>query len=93
MQFVDTYNKCLVMEKNLNAKQLYVDTFFGGLVAIKPVPGPYSTPLCLRKDSVFRFDEELYNELCKLFDKGDHANLQLVWRKAVPWRPPETTER
>ena len=78
---------CIVKNIDGMAKKLFVDDFFNGYVALKPITGQYATPLCLKQEKVFKFSQELFEELKRIFEEGDHDALDRAWQKAEIWSP------
>ena len=80
------------MEKDMNPKNLYIDSISNGYIALKPVLGYYNTPICFPQMFVYKFDEKLFGELKQAYKKGDKELLKELWSKAKRWEPEENSK-
>jgi hypothetical protein len=76
--------RCIVMETSGNPKLLFIDGLKDRYIGVKPIPENYDTPIYLKQETVFEYDEALFGELKHKFESGDMEGLKQAWEKATP---------
>lgn len=70
---------CMAKSADGRPARLFVQSFEGDYVAVKPVEGQYDRPLWLSKEDVFRYDPGLLASLEEAYRKGDRGKLSQLW--------------